>query len=365
MKILDKYLVQRLFALFLKTCISLILLFIVIDVMTHRRDAIMERNVPAMVVVEYYVSLVPMILNGYQIAPLSLLISGLLVFGTFVQRNEYTAALAGGIGLRRIIFTPLIVALAVTVGMFVINEVVGPKAAKRCASIESNYFDKVSEGDERERAGIFWPELEGGWKCDIRTFDRAALMGDTVFVYAVEDDRHEQIEAKRIYWDRDEGVWMLEEGLWTIYDFSAGMRGRTTAITQVQAPFSESPEYLLTAEVDTQTQTIGQLAGLIEKHRIQSRTVRRLRLDMHKKIADPLVCMLFMALSLPFSIRLGRGGLSVGLSVAIFVGLGYLLISGITQSLGYSGQLSPIAAAWFPFGAYFFGCSALLLRTPT
>ena len=143
------------------------------------------------------------------------------------------------------------------------------------------------------------------------------------------------------------------------------MTGQTTRITQRPAPFTETPEYLFTSEVNTQTQSIPQLAELITKHKSQSRTARRITLDLHKKIVDPFLCLLFMTLALPFSIRLGRGGLSIGLSVAIFLGLGYLVVAGISHSMGYSGQISPILAAWFPFTVYFFGCGTLISRTST
>lgn len=365
MTILDGYLFRRVWAAFLKTCFSLVLLFIVFDVLTHRRGAILEHDIPAFVVIGYYLWLIPKMLNDFQLAPLSLLISGLLVFGSFVQRNEYMAMLAGGIGLRRMMLAPMAVALIATIGLYAMNELIGPTAAKRTIEMERTHFGSTKSRLEREGAGVFWPELENGWKCDVRSFNRVTFRGEGVFLYAIQNDRHEQIEAERIFWDAGRGVWMLEEGSWTVYDPGDGMTGRTRRILKTEAPFGDLPEHLLTSEVDTQTQSMAELSGLIEKHKNRSRTARRMRLDLHTKIVDPLVCILFMGLALPFSIRLGRGGLSVGLSIAVFVGLGYLVISGISHSMGYSGRLSPMTAAWLPFTVYFIGCSALILRTPT
>ena len=131
------------------------------------------------------------------------------------------------------------------------------------------------------------------------------------------------------------------------------------------APFQAEPDYLLTAEVDTDTRTIAQLAELHDKHAAQGYTARRLYLDMQTKIVNPLLCILFMMLSVPFSVRLGRGNVSVGLSVAILLGVGYMIIAGISQSMGYSGQLAPGFAAWLPFGVYSAGCAVLISRTPT
>jgi lipopolysaccharide export system permease protein len=365
MTTIDRYLTKRLFSTFFKTCISLLTLFIVIDLLTHRRSQILEQDVPVLIVLEYYMLYIPVMLNTFHMAPLSLLIAGLLVFGTFVQRVEYTAMLASGIGLKRMMLAPLLVALTVGLGMFSMNETLGTYAAQRTHDIEYHYFGKIRRGDYSSRNGIFWANLKNGWKCDIRKFNRQAMTGEHVFLYAHYPNRHEQIEAKRIFWDDKTQTWILEDGTWTVYDLDNNRVGTPQRITQTTAPFSEVPDFLFTAEIDTQTQSIAQLSNLMEKHQYQGSTARRMTLDLHTKIVSPLLCLLFMSLSIPFSIRLGRGNVSIGLSVAIFLGLGYVLISSITQSMGYSGQIPPIFAAWVPFIVYFFVSSGLIFRTPS
>lgn len=362
---LDRYITWRLVSTSLKTCLGLIVLFVVIDIVTHQRTRIIEQAVPASIVTEYYLLMIPMILSNYQLAPLSLLIAGLLVFGNFVQRSEYTAALAGGIGLRRLLVAPLCFALLLSGALFMINNTLGAYAAERTIAIEDHYFGKALRGDRSARKGIFWPGLEDNWKCDVRKFNRRALSGENVFLYAIHDGRHEQIQARRLYWDERQATWYLEDGTWTVFDKEREYLAQPISFSQIPAPFQSPPDFLMTAEVNTDTRSIFDIARLHDKHARQGYTARRLYLDMHSKIVDPLLCVVFMALAVPFSVRLGRGGVSAGVSVAVLMGLGYIVLASASHSMGYSGQITPGLAAWLPFGVYFTGCLVLISRTPT
>lgn len=359
MTTLDRYLLKRLTTAFLQTITALISIFIIIDLLTHRRNSIMDNDVPAQIVLQYYTALIPTMLNAYQLAPLALLIATLLIFGTLVQRSEYTATLAGGIGLIRIIRAPAILAISITLLMFITNETIAPAAAATTARIIEHHFHDHIEDDS---IGIFWPQLQDGWKCDIRVFDRKTLKGSSVYLYSIQENQHQEIQAETIHWDTIEAQWILQNGHWTTYQ---DMTGETKPFTTIPAPFNETPEYLDTAEIDTQAQSILQLAALMKKHQNQPRIIRKMTLDLNTKIVEPLLCMLFTAIAIPFSLELRRGGLSISISIAIFVGLTYLIIAGIAHTLGNNGQIQPITAAWFPFILYFIVCSALISRTPT
>lgn len=365
MTLLDRYLVGRLISTYLKVLISLLAFFVVIDLTTHLRSTVVERDVPAVVVAEYYAAIMPSILTGFKFSPLALLISGLLVFGRFVQQGEYGAVLAGGVGLRRILVGPIVFATLISGVMFFVSNGIGPSAAERVIDIENYYFGKAQRDGKRERTGIFLPNLEDGWKCDVRKFNRYALTGEGVFLYAIHDGRHEQIQARRIYWDEDVSRWYLEDGTWSVFDEENDNRAQTESFARMGAPFGATPDFLLTAEVDTATLSIGRLAELRKKHSNQGYTARRLGVDFHTKIVDPLLCILFVTLAVPFSVRLGRGGVALGLSMAILLGLGYMVLAAVAQGMGYSGQIPVILGAWLAFGVYFLGCSGLIYRTPT
>ena len=267
--------------------------------------------------------------------------------------------------MRRLLVGPLSLACVVGIAMFAVNETVGAYATARTMAIEDHHFGLAERDDRYVGEGIFWPDLEDGWKCDVRNFDRRAFTGEHVFMYAIHADRHEQIHARKLTWDASQETWFLEEGTWSVFDARRNYAAQNESFTRMAAPFQASPDFLLTSEVHSATRSLGELAKLHDKHASQGYTARRLYLDMHTKIVNPLLCVSFLLLAVPFSVRLGRGAVSVGLSVAILLGLGYMIFAAIAHGMGYSGQLVPLVAAWLPFAVYLAGSVVLLGRTPT
>jgi len=71
--------------------------------------------------------------------------------------------------------------------------------------------------------------------------------------------------------------------------------------------------------------------------------------DRHMKLASPLACFTLPALVLFFAVG-GPPfpGPAQNLMVSIVVGVGYLLLSGISASFGYGGTLPPALGGWGP-----------------
>jgi lipopolysaccharide export system permease protein len=73
------------------------------------------------------------------------------------------------------------------------------------------------------------------------------------------------------------------------------------------------------------------------------------RVDLHAKLAFPVVCLILSFLAAGYGIRRrGRGshGLSMGIAYGIGVAFLYTFFYNFCLSLGYGGILPPIVAAW-------------------
>lgn len=341
---------------------ALLGLFILIDILTHRRPQILAHDVEWTVVVQYYLMLIPQLLRDYQIGALGVLIAGLLIVGRIAQRQELTALLASGVSLRRIVAGPVLVALACSAGLFTLGELVGPTATRTSIDIEKRYFGADRKGDRGGRPGVFWANLDNGWRCDIQKFNRVAMTGEHVLMYAVFADRQEKISAHRIYWDENNSVWIMERGNWgAMYD--EGNRSRR--ITREIAPFKNRPEQLFAAEVNTSAYSASQLNKIRLEHPPTNRTGRTLAVDYHLKYASPMLSFVMIWLAIPFAVRLERGSLALGITLSIVIGLAYLLTFLATTSLGYNGVIGPITAAWMANGLFLFLGAVLCYRTPT
>ncbi len=358
MKTLDRYLLRRMTGTLLRSLFALLFIYILIDLLTHRDIAILKYDVPAGVVLRYYLAFAPQIL--YRVAPFAVLIAGLLVLGDAAQNNEVTAVLAGGISLRRMVWMPVLVCLTFAVALFAFNETVGAAAAREANRIDENYF---SQNPEFQRKGVSWANLGGKWTCHIDKFNRLALTGEGVLIHASEGDVFEQIEARRIYWDEARRKWILEDGRW--YTITGNESARGKRIRQQPAPFDETPDELFALDEPVETKTAGQLMDEIlsaEKRAVPAGT---LWVDYYAKFSQPALSFVMIWLAIPFALRVRRGGLGISFGISIAIAIAYLLVFSVAMSLGHADRLSPPIAAWLANALFFVVGAFLFWRTPT
>lgn len=342
MTILDRYLGSRLISVLIKTIVSLILLFILIDLLTQRRADISKYDVPWSAILQYYLASIPMIITKYQIAALSMLVAALLVLGNAAQNNEVTAALAGGISLWRLVRTPVTIAAILAAGVFAMQETVGTAAAAKFDNIRARYFSKSADST---RSGVTWPRLAGDWTCHIMKFNRVALTGENILMHSTRPDAMEQIQAHRIYWDENLRRWILEDGGW--YKFPPEeVQIEVRRIKQCAAPIQEPPEQLFALDQSPEEKTMGQLLRDIHRAEALNIPVGRHYTDLHAKFSQPALAFIMIWLAIPFALRLRRGGLAIGFGVSTGIGLVYLMVSRAAMGLGHYERLNPFIAAW-------------------
>lgn len=362
MTLLDRYFAARIITALFKTVVSLVLIFVLIDMLTHRRGDILKYDVPWHVVALYYASFIPQILCKFQMAALSMLIAALLVFGHAAQENEVTAALAGGISLRRLVRIPVLIAALLAAAVFAIEETAGAKANRTVEDIENRYFSKSTQN---KRLPVSWANLAGKWTCHVMKFNRAALTGENVLMHSIRDDAIEQIQARRIFWDPEQNRWILEDGLWSIFDPNQEWQREGFRITQWPAPMVETPDELFALEESADAKNTAQLAADIRRAEHHGLPTGAPRTKYHAKFAQPVLCFIMIWLAIPFAIRLRRGGLAIGFGVSIAIALAYLILFRVTMGLGSVGRLSPLIAAWLANAVFFTLGLILFYRTPT
>ena len=82
--------------------------------------------------------------------------------------------------------------------------------------------------------------------------------------------------------------------------------------------------------------------------------------DLHGKIAFPFSSLLMAMISVPFSIHKVRsGGAAKGFALAILIAFVYWTLMSVGASLGRSGAIPPLAAAWF--ANILFGIAAVIV----
>lgn len=362
MKLLDRYLGVRLVSALAKALFVVAFLFAFIDLTTHRRADILKYDVPASIIVEYYLVFVPGMLRDFQIGAVAVLAAYLLVLGRAAQDREITAMLAGGIGLHRFIRVPAAIGLIFAAGMFVLSETVGVSAARRAVEIEEMYFD---DDPRYEVAPVSWANLEGGWTCHVFTFDRNSMVGEGVLMLNLDDVHVQQIEAESLFWDHSRRQWMLRDGLWSVYFPEERMEVETREVELEPAPITEPPEALFANDVNPGARSLAELKQAIEMARHRRMPTHRAEVDYHSRFALPALSFIMMWLAIPFALYVGRGGLAVSLAASVGIGLAYLILYAAGVGLGDLGRIEPWLAAWLANMVFAGAAFALMLRTTT
>ncbi|MCC6793976.1 MAG: LptF/LptG family permease [Candidatus Hydrogenedentes bacterium] len=356
MKTIDRYLLFRMGSILLQALVALTLVYVFIDLFTHRMIDIRKFHVPNDVVVQYYLNLLPSVIQ--RIAPFSLLIAALLVLGDAAQNNEVTALTASGVSLRRFVRAPILLALVFAGGLYLLDDRIGTKSAVEADRIVRGYFSDV---DIKARGGKSWSNLSGGWTCDFQKFNAVALTGEGVTMIKNEDNKFFWIDARRIYWDAALGNWMLEDGSSCVIDETI----TATPIRVAAAPITETPEMLLADEIPAETKTAKELREDIKNAQARNVPAAELEVDYHAKYAQPVLSFVMIWLAIPFAMRLRRGGLAIGFASSVIIGITYLIVYAIATSLGDAERISPPVAAWAANAIFLTIGMFMFWRTPT
>lgn len=74
--------------------------------------------------------------------------------------------------------------------------------------------------------------------------------------------------------------------------------------------------------------------------------VRTARIELHRRFALPVACLLFAFLSIPLGLTFARSGKGSGFAVALMVIVLYRIVFMMSQSAANQGKLSPVPGVW-------------------
>jgi lipopolysaccharide export LptBFGC system permease protein LptF len=94
--------------------------------------------------------------------------------------------------------------------------------------------------------------------------------------------------------------------------------------------------------------TLGELRTYISQLRASGANVLPYLVELHRKIAFPLVTVVMTLIAVPFAITTGRRGAMYGIGIGIVLAIVYFIVMSVFVALGQGGVLTPVLAAWAP-----------------
>jgi len=301
--------------------------------------------------------------------PMAFLLGVLIGIGRLAGDSEIVALRACGVGPTAIYRPALAAAGVLSVGVFLLYNLVLPGANERLSQslarvAATSVVNIVHPRTFREaRSGV------------TLYFDRAAADGrsfEGVFVKLGEEYERDQrvIVARR-------GALTLEgDHLWldlynsTLHEYDPNdpSRYRTnrsqTQRVLIAGDIWSSAAASVSYEKSLRSQSLAELAATARRMRRQSPENYRLAwVEIHKKLSIPFACFVFAVIGIPLaeSARRGGRGSAFAISLAIIVLYYVLLSSGETWA--QQGRLPPSVAIWIPNGVLLAAGAAAIARS--
>ncbi|HMD16217.1 MAG TPA: LptF/LptG family permease [Terriglobales bacterium] len=361
--ILDEY-VLRDFALYFAMIVAAFVMLLLVFTLFELLGDILRNQVSPITVGEYLLNVTPYFLY-YPIAPLSMLLAVLVTFGLLQRTNEITAIKATGISLYRVVVPVLIASSLVAGVLFLSDQLYLPYTNKRQDALRNQIKGKPAQTYLRpDRKWIF------GQHSDIYYYqffdpDRDVFGGISVFQF----DPHtfqitHRITADRAHWSSSMGRWVYEQGWERSLSGSAIESYRKFDATTFPE-LAEAPAYFKKEIKQSSEMSYDELRRYIYDLEQSGFDVVRLRVQLQKKIAYPLITFVMAVLAIPFALSAAKRSALTGVATAIGIGLVYWMISGLFEAMGNFSQLPPTVAAWSPDLVFGFIGGYLILRMPT
>jgi lipopolysaccharide export system permease protein len=118
---------------------------------------------------------------------------------------------------------------------------------------------------------------------------------------------------------------------------------------QYRLKLKERPEDFQHLEKKPEEMTFAELGRYVAKIQSEGYDATRYQVDFQAKIAFPFTPVIMALLGIAVALFQGkRGGIAVGVAASVSLAFIYLLVFQLVVSIGYTGSLPPILAAWVP-----------------
>ena len=355
--------ILRDFALYLTMILTTFLVLALVFTFFELLTDIVRNKVPLVTVAEYLWNLSPSMI--YLMAPMAVLLGVLITFGLMDKSSELIAMKASGFSIYRATL-PVIVLCGVFAGaLFVFDQLYIPRTNRQQEILRNEIKGKPPQTYlQADRKWIFGQNNEIYY---YRVFDPDQNHFGGISIFEFDPDKFQltrRIYAEHAHWDEHLQKWVFEQG-WVRTLQGASIQDYRTFDVATFSELHENPGYFKKEVKQSSEMSYDELRRYIDDLQQSGFDTVRLKVQLQKKIAFPLITLVMAILAIPFSASGRRGGALAGVAVALGIALVYWVTSGLFEAMGNANQLPAMLAAWAPDFIFAFAGGYLLLRVPT
>ena len=360
--ILDDMILRE-FALYLVMILSTFLILALVFTFFELLTDIVRNKVSFIVLAEYLLNLSPSLI--YLMAPMSVLLAVLITFGLMEKSSELTAMKATGISIYRATLPVIVLSGVFASGLFIFDQLYIPTTNRRQEILRNQIKGKPPQTYlQADRKWIFG-ESNQIYYYQVFDPDTDRFGGITVFEFDPATFRlTRRIHADGAHWEPRLKEWVFENG-WVRSLNGASIQEYRTFDVSTFHELSEDPSYFKKEVRQSSEMDYEELRNYIQDLQQSGFDTVRLKVQLQKKIAFPLITLVMAVLAIPFSARGRRGGALAGVAIALGIAVVYWVTAGLFEAMGNANQLPALLAAWAPDFIFALAGGYLLLRVPT
>jgi LPS export ABC transporter permease LptF/LPS export ABC transporter permease LptG len=367
--ILDNY-VLKTFARFLTLIMSSLVVVSLIFTFFELLGDIARNKIPLVTVGEYLLNKIPDLLY-MPVVPLSVLLAVLISFGLLHKTSEITAMKATGVSVYRTVIPILGIATALACGLFLLDQWYLPAANKRAETLRNTIKGRPAQTYLRPARWIFGQsgnEKDADWKVYYYKFydpDRDQFGSISTF----ELDPHtfqitKRVYAARAHWEEALQKWVFEKGWHRSFNGDLVSDFRQFDVSTFPE-MDEAPSYFKKEIRQSSEMNYEELRNYIRDLQQSGFDVVRLRVQLQRKVAFPLITLVMAILAVPFALSGGRRGALSGVALALLIAIVYQMTAALFEAMGNANQLPPLVAAWMPDVLFGLAGGYMILKTPS
>ena len=338
MKLLDKYILKQVIAMFIMGVLVFTSIIFASDTFITLIKQISKYGIPFKIAFIIIILHLPSVF--VMTIPMGVLLSTVMTLNGLSLSSEVTVMRACGIGLNRIAKPIFVFAIVMACLSFFINETIVPVMTKQSTDLALYAFGQknIPEG----KHNFTFKEVKNGGMLK-RLFYVGDCTDKTLHNITVLDASREgtiQILQAREGKTSPLG-WKFQKGaIYTITD--SGKTLDTTLFNDSTIMFGMDLSKEMERNLANEHNFIQLMKHIVKEHRPD------LKIDLYDKIALPLTTVVLVLIGVPLAITPPRVRYNRGFLFSILIIFAYYLIRALSISFGEAGTLVPSLAAFMP-----------------
>ena len=351
---LDRYILVEWFKIFC-IAVAVMLGILLMNDMYSTLDNLFESGASTLTILKYYAILSPTLIPIFL--PISLLLSFIFILGTLHRNNEITSMRAAGMSDMRITRVLWIASIVIAGFFFWLNA----SAIPYCKEMSKKIYDtailesKISEGDKSAGmvASLCFNNRRDKRLWFLNSFSRITNKGKGVRVSVLDDKAREiyRVMAREGVYDDVDKCWFFVDGQEMEFDAENNRPIRAVGFDKRYfRNFKERPNVMILSMSKVHDLSLNENQVLLDAFGSDGEYKAALPylVRQYSLWLSPLVCVVVLAIAIPFSMTGVRINPMVGVSKTIGMFFAYFVLESIMNGLGGKGILPPLVAALIP-----------------